>query len=95
MGPSEVAVASAIAAACVYPVNLAVEHLGPKASPQVEPMEHRYVMKPDCKGPDGVVGPCVVCAQTGQPLGLSPQQTADGVRVWLAPPQQVRPALQS
>lgn len=95
MGPSEVAVASAIAAACVYPVNLAVEHLGPD-SQQVEPMVHRYVMKQDCKGPDDVVGPCIVCAHTGKPLGLSPSQpNDDGVQVWLAPHQQVQQAPRS
>ena len=62
--------ASAIAAALVFPVNLAVERLQLQPGSQAESLEQRYAMRQNCKGPDGDLGPCVVVTETGENLGL-------------------------
>lgn len=76
MGLSEVALAGAITAVCAVPANMLVEQ-GIKGQPV--PMQARYALVQDCLGPDGSVGPCVVCSETGEPLGISPVMQRGGV----------------
>lgn len=78
MGPTELSISGLIALAALFPISAALQETTPPGKPvraEVEPPKveimHDYVVKPDCKGPDGIVGPCVICSKTGKMLGIN------------------------
>ena len=71
MGPTELAISGLIAVAAAFPIA-AMMDTGAASTPPVPDM-HNYVLKPDCVGEDGSIGPCVICSKTGMQLGVAPK----------------------
>mgnify|MGYP003109038390 CR=1 FL=1 len=77
MGPTELTISGFIALAAVLPIAAMVESSKPEATQPAQGAEveimSNYVIKPDCIGSDGSVGPCVICSESGQQLGIGIQ----------------------
>lgn len=73
MGPTELTISGFIALAAVLPISAMMESKTPGLATKNNLMSD-YVVKSDCVGIDGSVGPCVISPITGQQLGLDDQK---------------------
>lgn len=81
MGPTELTISGFIALAAALPLAAILEATDPKTvlpAPETEVrMYKNYVIKSDCVGTMGDVGPCVICKITGEQIGVGVESNAN------------------
>ena len=80
MGPTELTISGFIALAAALPLAAILETTDSKtvlSTPQAEVrIFENYVIKSDCVGDKGDVGPCVICKITGEQVGVGVEKNA-------------------